>query len=222
MIFPRPLLFIAFVFLAAHPGAIGQTPPTNPPGDAAPATGTAAAPSEKSGPRKGGGRGAAKQAASSAPKPAPHAEMEFPGAATETRNQAVAPPSPGERIVFIGNGLAERDVYYSRLETELHLRYPDARLLVRNMARTGDTPAFRPHPARVSQWAFPGAEAFRPEFKLHNGKGFFPLPDQWLTFLKADTIVAFFGYNESFDGPERVGNYEAELDAWVEHTLAQA
>ncbi len=154
--------------------------------------------------------------------PGPHAQMDEPGPAIEVRGQGIAPPTPGERIVFIGNGLAERDVYYSRLETELHLRYPDQQLLVRNMGRPGDTPGFRPHPARVSQWAFPGAEQFRPEFALHNGKGFFPMPDQWLTHLKADTIVAFFGFNESFDGPERVGNYEAELEAFVLHTLSKA
>ena len=128
----------------------------------------------------------------------------------------------GESIVFIGNGLAERDLYYSRLETEFYLRNPDKQILIRNMGRPGDTPAFRPHPARISQWAFPGAEKFRPEFAKHAGEGFFPTPDQWLTHLKADTIIAFFGYNESFDGPSRVENYEAELDAFVLHTLSNA
>ena len=155
-------------------------------------------------------------------KPGPHAEMPTPAPATSARAQAVAPPVPGERIVFIGNGLAERDVYYNRLETELHARFPEAGLVVRNLAHAGDTPAFRPHPGRVSQWAFPGAEKFRPEFEKHNGKGFFPTPDQWLTFLKADTIVAFFGFNESFDGPGRVDNFEAELDAFAQHTLSRA
>jgi mono/diheme cytochrome c family protein/glucose/arabinose dehydrogenase len=157
-----------------------------------------------------------------APTPGPHARMEFPAAATAARAQQASTPETGERIVFLGNGLAERDVYYGRLETELHLRFPDRKLIVRNMGRPGDTPAFRPHPGRTSQWAFPGAEKFRPEFAQHNGKGFFPMPDQWLTHLKADTIVAFFGLNESFDGPERVGNYEAELEAFVRHTLSQA
>lgn len=153
---------------------------------------------------------------------APHAPSANPPPASKTRSQTVAPPSVGERIVFVGNGLAERDVYFSRMETEFHLRYPEHRLIIRNMGRPGDTPAFRPHPARESQWAFPGAEKFRPEFAMHNGKGFFPTPDQWLTHLKADTIVAFFGYNESFDGPARVSNYEAELEAFVQHTLRHA
>ena len=45
---------------------------------------------------------------------APHAPNAEPPAATSARPQAVAPPTAGERIVFIGNGLAERDVYFSR------------------------------------------------------------------------------------------------------------
>lgn len=152
----------------------------------------------------------------------PHAPSAEPVAATSARSQRISEPGPGERIVFIGNGLAERDVYFGRLETELHLRFPEKNLIVRNMGRPGDTPGFRPHPARVSQWAFPGAAAFHPELNSHFGKGFFPTPDQWLTHLQADTIIAFFGYNESFDGPARVGNFEAELEAFVKHTLSKA
>lgn len=162
------------------------------------------------------------QTMNSAPQNAPHALMPIPSTANAVRPQAIAPPQQGERLVFIGNGLAERDVYYSRLETELHLRYPHNALFVRNMGHVGDTPGFRPHPSRVTQWAFPGAEKFHPELNVHHGKGFFPMPDEWLAFLKADTVVAFFGYNESFDGPTRVANFEAELDAWVVHTLSKA
>ncbi len=154
--------------------------------------------------------------------PHPHAPDVEPPAAKSARSQAVASPARAERIVFIGNGLAERDVYFSRLETELHLRYPKHELFVRNMGRPGDTPGFRPHPARATQWAFPGAEKFHPELNTHYGKGFFPTPDQWLHFLKADTVVAFFGYNESFDGPAGVKNFEAELDAFVRHSLSKA
>ena len=161
-------------------------------------------------------------AKSKAKEQPPHAPNAEPAAATAKRPQTVAPPAKGERIVLVGNGLAERDVYYSRIETELSLRYPTHELFFRNMGHVGDTPAFRPHPSRNSQWAFPGAEKFHPELKVHNGQGFFPTPDQWLTHLKADTIVAFFGYNESFDGPTKVANFQAELDAWVQHTLSKA
>lgn len=188
----------------------------------------AAAPKDEAPAKKGGrGKNASKNAKSTSGdaverKVGPHADMPFPAAAQSVRAQGVALPATGERIVFIGNGLAERDLYYSRLETELHLRFPEQRLFVRNMARSGDTPGFRPHPARETQWAFPGAEEFRPELASHNGKGFFPMPDQWLTFLKADTIVAFFGFNESFEGPDKVARYEGELNAFVLHTLSKA
>lgn len=187
-----------------------------------PATGLPTAEPKKAPEPKKEAKEKPKQAKNTAPENAPHAPSAEPAAATRARAQTVAPPAKGERVVLIGNGLAERDVYYSRLETELHLRFPEHALFVRNMGRPGDTPGFRPHPARVSQWAFPGAEKFHPELNVHHGKGFFPTPDQWLTHLEADTIVAFFGYNESFDGPSRVANFEAELDAWVQHTLSKA
>ena len=215
-----PRLALAFVLVLSGYALRAQAPTPAATNSAAPNTPAAAsttAPASAA-PKKS----SAKSAPPAPPKPGPHADMAVPSPATTARAQARAAPTTGERIVFIGNGLAERDVYYSRLETELHLRYPDRQLIIRNLGRPGDTPAFRPHPGRVSQWAFPGAEKFRPEFALHNGKGFFPTPDQWLTHLKADTVIAFFGLNESFDGPARVANYEAELTAFAQHTLQQA
>ncbi|NQW99746.1 ThuA domain-containing protein, partial [bacterium] len=146
--------------------------------------------------------------ATDAPDEQRHAPHDEPTPAKSGRPQAVAPPTAGEHLVLIGNGLAERDLSYGHLETEFQLRNPDKNLIIRNLGRPGDTPGFRPHPSRKSQWAFPGAERFHPDLTRHSGKGFFPTPDQWLTHLKADTIVAFFGYNESFDGAERVANYE--------------
>ena len=165
---------------------------------------------------------AKKSASNNAPDNATHAQMPDPETASAQRPQAIAPPAAGERIVLLGNGLAERDLYYNRIETELHLRYPEQQLFVRNMGRPGDTPAFRPHPGRETQWAFPGAEQYRPELSVHRGKGFFPAPDQWLAHLKADTIVTFFGYNESFDGADKVADYQAELEGFVKHTLSKA
>lgn len=152
----------------------------------------------------------------------PHAPTAEPITASHARAQAATAPAKGERIVLIGNGLAERDLYYSTIETELQLRFPDSELFLRNMGRPGDTPGFRPHPGRESQWAFPGAETFHPDKQIHNGVGFFPTSDQWLTYLKADTIIAFFGYNESFDGVDGVSNFQAELDAFVQYTLSKA
>ena len=132
-----------------------------------------------------------------------------------------APPADGEHIVLLGNGLGERMVDHPYFEAELQLRFPNKHLVVRNMCRSGDTPGFRPHPSRKSQWAFPGAEKFRPQNAIHKGQGHHPTPDEWLTTLKADTIIAFFGYNESFDGPAGLVAFKGELDAFITHTAAQ-
>ncbi|MGB1129479.1 MAG: PVC-type heme-binding CxxCH protein, partial [Haloferula sp.] len=137
----------------------------------------------------------------------------FSTAATEPKNE--------EHIILLGNGLGERFLDHPWLEAELHLRYPDKQLVVRNLCRPGNTPGFRPHPSRNSQWAFPGAEAFRPQNKVHQGRGHHPTPDEWLKTVKADTILAFFGYNESFDGPEGLEAYKGELEAFIQHTLSQ-
>ncbi|MBK1878153.1 PVC-type heme-binding CxxCH protein [Pelagicoccus mobilis] len=126
-----------------------------------------------------------------------------------------------ETISAVGGGLGERMLYYPHFETELQLRFPDKKVVFNNLCRPGDTPGFRPHPARNSPWAFPGAERFRPEFKIHHGRGHFETPDQWLTRLETDHVLGFFGYSESFSGSDGLAHYEQELEAFVTHTLNQ-
>lgn len=129
-------------------------------------------------------------------------------------------PVAGEHIVLIGNGLAYRMQYFPHFETQLHMQFPEARIVVRNLSRPGDSPGYRPHPSRPSPWAFPGAERFHPG-KVHRGVGQFPTADQWLAELRADTVIAFFGFNESFDGTAGIENFRGELSAFVRHTMAQ-
>src|SRR3954467_12023625 len=66
----------------------------------------------------------------------------------------------GAHIILVGNNLGSRMMNYDYFETELQLRYPDSFLYVRNMCDGGNTPGFRPHSARNTPWAFPGAEKF--------------------------------------------------------------
>ncbi|MDX2246339.1 MAG: GDSL-type esterase/lipase family protein [Bacteroidia bacterium] len=128
----------------------------------------------------------------------------------------------GSHIILIGNNLGSRMMNYGHFETEMHLRYPDSLLYIRNMCDGGDTPGFRPHSGRLSPWAFPGAEKFQKELARNSGsEGHFESPDEWLTRHKADIIIAFFGYNESFQGVEGLENYKAELTAFIQHTLNQ-
>jgi mono/diheme cytochrome c family protein/glucose/arabinose dehydrogenase len=128
----------------------------------------------------------------------------------------------GSRLVLIGNNLGSRMMNFGHFETEMHLRYPDSLLFIRNMCDGGDTPGFRPHAGRVSPWAFPGAEKFQTELANYsNSEGHFETPDQWLARLQADVVVGFFGYNESFQGEAGVENFKAELQAFIDHTLKQ-
>ena len=136
-----------------------------------------------------------------------------------------APPlaiNEGDTIVLIGNNLGSRMMHYGHFETEVHVRFPESRLTIRNMSDGGDTPGFRPHSGRDTPWAFAGAEQFQNELATDSGsEGHFEYPDEWLTRLGADIIIAFFGYNESFEGPDGLENYKAELEAFIKHTLAQ-
>ena len=138
-------------------------------------------------------------------------------------SDAAIPIHKNEHIVLIGNNLASRMLNFGHFETEMHLRYPDSTLFIRNMADPGNTPGFRPHSSRKLPWAFPGAEKFH-QNALGNKSGsigFFPTEDEWLTNLEADIVLAFFGYNESFEGESGLENFKDELHAFITHTKKQ-
>ena len=126
------------------------------------------------------------------------------------------------KIALVGGNLGSRMINYDHFETELHLRYPENNLMVRNMCDGGDTPGFRPHSARFAPWAFPGAEKFQSEFaNPSQSEGHLETHDQWMSRLKMDVVIGFFGYSESYEGKANIENYKAELEAFIKHTLAQ-
>jgi hypothetical protein len=128
----------------------------------------------------------------------------------------------GTSIILLGNNLGSRMTDFGFFETELHLRYPDSMLYIRNMCDGGNTPGFRPHSARPTPWAFPGAEKFQDELaESPRSEGFNEYPDQWLSKHRADIIIAFFGYNESFQGKAGLENFKSELEAFIKHTANQ-
>ena len=116
-------------------------------------------------------------------------------------DEPALPITKDTHILLIGNNLCSRMMNFGHFETELHLRYPDSNLFIRNMCDGGNTPGFRPHSGRVSPWAFPGAEVFNPSVAQNsNSQGHFETEDEWLTRMKADIIIACFGYSGSFAG----------------------
>lgn len=135
----------------------------------------------------------------------------------------------GSSIVLIGNGLGSRMMQFGKFEANLHLQHPGKNLFIRNMCDEGNTPGFRPHSGRPSPWAFAGAEKFHPPLSAakdrwgsgQTGKGSMPTPDEWISQLKADIIIGFFGFNESFKGPAGLESFEGELRAFIKHSLSQ-
>ncbi len=116
---------------------------------------------------------------------------------------AAEPPNlelkQGDHICFIGNSLAAgmSQPGHNHFEALLYQRFPTLNLVVRNLAWPADEVVLRPRALGFGD------------------------PDEHLTFSKADVVMAFFGFNESFKGPAGVEPFKADLDAWVQHTLKQ-
>ena len=103
---------------------------------------------------------------------------------------------PRDRIVLLGNTLAERMQLFNHFETLLATRFPDLQLTVRNLGWSGDTVALQPRPLN------------------------FGTTPTHLYRQKADVILAFFGLNESFDGEAGLGKFEQDLNAYLRANLA--
>lgn len=102
----------------------------------------------------------------------------------------------GDRIVLIGNTLAERMQYFGNLETLLQSRFPEFELTVRNLGWSADELTLRPR-----------SNGFQDHG--HN-----------LTDHKPSVILAFFGFNESFAGPDGVAKFQADLEKFVDETTS--
>ncbi|MBX9582401.1 MAG: SGNH/GDSL hydrolase family protein [Gemmataceae bacterium] len=111
---------------------------------------------------------------------------------------ADAPPKfelkDGDRIVWIGNTLVEREQRYGYWETALHAAYPKTNFTLRNLGWSGDT---------VFGDARAGFDT--PE------KGFERLVSLTLE-LKPTVIFVSYGQNESFDGEAGLPRFEKGLN----------
>jgi glucose/arabinose dehydrogenase len=104
---------------------------------------------------------------------------------------------PGDHVCLIGNTLADRMQHDGWLETLLYAKYPKHDLVFRNLAVAGDEVALR-----------------------HRSENF-GSPDDWLTKTKADVILAFFGFNESFKGAAGLDRFKQDLDKFLKNTTAK-
>ena len=98
----------------------------------------------------------------------------------------------GEHVVLIGNSLAERMQHHGWLESYVQGSMAKKELVFRNHGFAGDKVNNRPRNQN------------------------FPSADAYLEISKADVILAFWGYNESFDNSPDA--YRADLAKWVDET----
>ncbi len=98
----------------------------------------------------------------------------------------------GERIAIVGNSLAERMNLFGNFEAMLHYRHPDLELVVRNFARPADEVGIRQRSTDYTKLDDP-LYAFNP-----------------------DTFLCFFGFNESFAGPDGVEKFKADYEKFID------
>ena len=103
----------------------------------------------------------------------------------------------GDHICLIGNELGERMQHHNYWETLLHQRFADKELTVRNLC-------------------FPGDEPLNRLRSLNFGD-----PDKHLTHSKADVVLLFFGFNESFAGDDGIEDFQVDLTKLVNETKAK-
>ena len=96
---------------------------------------------------------------------------------------------PNDRVILIGNTLADRQQYFNHFETTLLALYPQLQLSLRNLGWSADTLTLQPRPLNFG------------DAKQH------------LTAQKADVMIAFLGANESFEGGAGLPTFEKDLEA---------
>ena len=97
----------------------------------------------------------------------------------------------GDKIVVIGNTLAERMQYFNHWETQLHSRFPQHELVVRNLGWSADSITTRLR----SQ-----------DFQDHG---------HTLVDHQPNIVLAMFGANESFAGAEGLEAFSSDLEQFA-------
>ncbi len=98
---------------------------------------------------------------------------------------------PHDRVALVGNSLAERMRLYGNFEALLHLRFPKHNLVVRNFGWPCDEVGHQQRPNDYTAI------------------------DDPLAVFAPNVLICFYGYNESFAGPEGLPQFKANLAAYV-------
>lgn len=101
-------------------------------------------------------------------------------------------PQQNDRILILGNTFAEQLQHHNYFETRLYQSFPERNLTVRNLAWSADEVNLQPRPLD------------------------FPTLAENLTRYQPDIIMAFFGTNEAFKGPDSLENFKYQLSVYLQ------
>src|SRR5690606_34346504 len=106
-------------------------------------------------------------------------------------------PEKGEHIIILGNTFAERMQHFNYFETLLYRSFPERELTVRNLGWSADEIGLQPRPYN------------------------FGTADEHLTQQQAGWIIACFGLNEAYKGPDSLAAFKERLSGWLSQRRQQ-
>ncbi|GAA4435792.1 hypothetical protein GCM10023091_12880 [Ravibacter arvi] len=107
-------------------------------------------------------------------------------------------PPENASVVIIGNTFADRLQHYNYFEVLLQKSFPGKKLTVRNLGWSADEIGLRSRPLN------------------------FPTQDELLSSLKADIILACYGMNEAFNGPDSLESFKKQLSGFLQQIKSQS
>ena len=102
----------------------------------------------------------------------------------------------GDHVIIVGGTMPERMQQFNHFETRMQIRHPELELYVRDLAWSADEVALRPR-----------SQAFQDHGHSLQEHG-------------ATVVLAFWGFNESFGGEAKLGEFETNLNRWIDETNA--
>ena len=122
----------------------------------------------------------------------------------------------GDHIAIVGSGLADRQQHHGWLEALIHKAYPDLKLTVRNLGFAADEVNVHPRSDEVPTTEYfldmkPGTLATKvgtTDVVYTAGADF-----------HANVILAYWGFNESFQGEAGLADFKKALDEYLKKQL---
>ncbi len=122
----------------------------------------------------------------------------------------------GDNVAIVGSGLADRQQHHAWLESLIHKAYPDLELTVRNLGFAADEVNLHPRSDEV-----PTTEYFLNMKKgdLVTTVGKTEVTYKAGTDFHATVILAYWGFNESFQGEAGLEEFKKNLDEYLKTQL---